>query len=311
MRFHFLFGLALLSLIMNCSRPASLPEPASPAAAPCEIEHLIVVSIDGPRYSETWGHKDRLHIPYMSQELAPQGVLYSQFYNRGLTLTMSGHNAILTGQYEALNNEGHQRPSAPSWLKHWLKATGKPETKAYLISGKKKLWALQDCTDPEWKGLYNPSLDASNRSDSATFSAAIDILDKENPDLAMIHFREVDVYGHANDWDNYIASIEETDRYMSVLWKWLNTHPYYKDKTALWITHDHGRHLRSRGGFRHHGDQCLGCRRISLLALSPCISRGLVVNEHAELIDLFPTISTIFDIPTEQGKGEVLLELIP
>ncbi|MEM7369646.1 MAG: alkaline phosphatase family protein [Bacteroidota bacterium] len=308
---RFLLGLGILGFAICCDSPSNLPTTIADSPSPCEIERLIVVSIDGPRYSETWGHVNQRHIPYMAKELAPQGVLYTQFFNEGLTLTMSGHNALLSGHYEALNNEGHQWPSSPSWLKHYLKTTGKPSSKAYLIAGKRKLLALQDCQDPLWRNQYNPHLDASNRSDSATFAAALQILDEDTPDLAMIHFREVDAHGHANDWDAYIASIEETDAFMSELWKFLNTHPYYRDKTALWITHDHGRHLLSNGGFRHHGDKCEGCRRISLLALSPCIPRGLVVDRHAELIDIFPTISTIFGFETEQGKGEVLLELIP
>ena len=58
------------------------------------VERVVVVVIDGPRWSETWGEATRVHIPRRALQLAPQGVLFTAFLNRGPTYTNSGHAAI-------------------------------------------------------------------------------------------------------------------------------------------------------------------------------------------------------------------------
>ena len=40
---------------------------------------------------------------------------------------------------------------------------------------------------------------------------------------------------------------------------------FYKDKTTLIVSNDHGRHIDSKGGFQNHGDDCAGCRHIEFL----------------------------------------------
>jgi hypothetical protein len=53
-------------------------------------ENSIIVVMDGPRYSETWGDTSHQYIPHMFNDMAPFGVVYSNFRNRGETNTTSG-----------------------------------------------------------------------------------------------------------------------------------------------------------------------------------------------------------------------------
>jgi phosphopentomutase len=85
----------------------------------------------------------------------------------------------------------------------------------------------------------------------------------------------------------------------------IQSNPILKDKTTLFITNDHGRHLDGKKtGFVSHGDNCSGCRHISLLALGPDIEKGKKVDTEAELIDISKTISKMmhFEMPTSNGR---------
>ena len=76
----------------------------------------------------------------------------------------------------------------------------------------------------------------------------------------------------------------------------LRTQYFYKDKTALFITNDHGRHSDDiSDGFQSHGDNCDGCRHISLLALGTDFTPETVINRNYEQIDLAPTIATLLN----------------
>ena len=55
-----------------------------------QSENIIVLVIDGPRYTETWGDSTHAHIPNMYSQLLPQGVLYQDFRNTGFTITNGG-----------------------------------------------------------------------------------------------------------------------------------------------------------------------------------------------------------------------------
>ena len=59
-----------------------------------KTKYVIVIVVDGPRYSETWGDTSHEHIPFMYNVLAPQGVVHDQFYSQGETNTTSGHTAL-------------------------------------------------------------------------------------------------------------------------------------------------------------------------------------------------------------------------
>jgi hypothetical protein len=53
-------------------------------------ENSIIVVMDGPRYSQTWGDTSHQYIPHMFNDMAPFGVVYSNFRNRGETNTTNG-----------------------------------------------------------------------------------------------------------------------------------------------------------------------------------------------------------------------------
>ena len=48
-----------------------------------QTENVVIVVIDGPRYSESWGQSGRPNVRYMDSVLAPVGCTHSYFYNLG------------------------------------------------------------------------------------------------------------------------------------------------------------------------------------------------------------------------------------
>jgi predicted AlkP superfamily pyrophosphatase or phosphodiesterase len=84
------------TLFIGCSSHENI---VTPSVNQYLTQNVIIATIDGPRYSETWGSIIENNIPFQTK-LAEKGVFFSNFYNDGVTNTLSGHTAITTGHYE-------------------------------------------------------------------------------------------------------------------------------------------------------------------------------------------------------------------
>jgi hypothetical protein len=237
----------------------------------------------------------------MSTKLLPKGTFLDNFLNDGYTYTNSGHAAITTGVNQPIDNYGDELPANPSIFQYWLKETGKPETAAWIISSKDKLHILANTQDSLWQNKFMPSVNAGingpgtgYRADSLTLIAAKQILTEHRPNLVLINFMEPDGFAHAGNSAFYLRGISRDDRFVQELWDFLSKDEFYKQKTTLLITNDHGRHLDGvDGGWQEHGDNCEGCQHISLLALGPDFKKGAVVNTRHTLVDIAPTVGRL------------------
>lgn len=276
-----------------------------------KTQNVIVIVVDGPRYSETWGEPSRQFIPHRSAMLQ-QGVFCSKFYNNGTTSTNPGHTAICTGFYQNINNGGAEYPTYPSIFQYWLKAFGRPNSESWVIATKDKLEVLSDCTDPSWKGTFRPKTDCGvnglgtgYREDSTTFKNAKTKLSSNHVRLALINFKQPDAAGHANDSSAYLQGIIDTDEYVYQIWQFLQNDNFYKDRTTLIVTNDHGRHTAGHlDGFISHGDNCDGCRHVEFFAMGPDFKQNHITDIAYEQIDIPATISQLmgFSMPTATGK---------
>jgi len=281
-----------------------------------KTKNVIIVVVDGARYSETWG--DSSH-QYISNRyiLLSQGVLCSNFHNNGVTATVPGHTAICTGNYENINNGGMEYPTYPSFLQYWNKINPTLASKAWVITTKDKLQVLSDCTDSLWKGKYIPNTDCGNsglgtgyRDDSTTFQSTIDKLSHQQIQLAIINFKQPDAAGHANDSLGYLQGIFDTDNYIGAIWQQIQNDVNYKDKTTLIVTNDHGRHTPGvSNGFVSHGDQCEGCKHIEFFALGPDFKQNYISTKPYEQIDIPNTVSELLGIFMPTSKGKVMKDL--
>ena len=272
-------------------------------------KNVIIVVVDGVRYIDSWNNSNVDNIPFQ-RALKADGIFFQNFYNEGATYTLSGHTAICTGYYEAMENEGKELPSQPSMFQQFLSQTSLPPKKGYLVTSKLKLGALSNSKNIHWKNRYEPAMDVADRADSVTLKSAMKILNEDQPVLSLIHFKGPDKYGHEHNWEKYIASIKETDRYVDSIWNFIQKNEFYKDKTTLLVTSDHGRHLDEiSSGFFDHGDRCEGCRHIYLLALGPDFEKGKLVSKTYGQTDIAPTVATLLNF-NARSEGQPIKELI-
>lgn len=287
-----------------------------PSSACCKTQNVIIVVIDGPRYSETWGDYTHKNIPQQYQ-LYPQGVLLNNFMNNGTTLTEAGHAAISTGNYEKLENWGAEIPTYPSMFQAFLKATGKPADKAWIITSKDKLEVLGTCKQPDWADKYQPRTDCGvagifngSRADEDTYNRVKDVMTTYHPNLMLINFKDPDWHGHGNLWDNYLEAIKKSDEYVKGLYDQIQNDPQYKDNTTLIVTNDHGRHLNSvANGFIDHGCTCEGCRHIQFFAIGPDFKKGINLNSLYEQTDISQTVAKLLNFPMASSTGKVMKDI--
>jgi hypothetical protein len=276
-----------------------------------KTRNVIVIVVDGARYSETWGDSTHQYIPNL-YSLRSQGVLLNNFRNKGITLTNPGHTAISTGNYESIENYGSQRPTFPSMFQAFLKTSGQPADRAWLITSKEKLNILANCKQEGWTDKYVPSNDCGPgyRSDDTTYAHASNVMKKYHPNLMLINLKDPDVGGHANNWKAYIKGIQTSDAQIKGLYDLIQSDPIYKDKTTIIVTNDHGRNTDGvADGFITHGCGCEGCTHIEFFAIGPDFKKGVALDTPYEQIDISQTVAKLLNFKMEYSKGKVMTEI--
>lgn len=282
-----------------------------------QTEHVVILVIDGPRYVDTYGSSEANRIPFLRDSLLPQGVFMNRFYNNGATFTVSGHASITTGRYQHLKNNGLEFPTVEGIFNAAQEQGKISKDEAWIVSSKGKLNVLATNRKKDIPTEFLPNTycgidgkDVGYASDVKTMEKVSEVLKRNSPKLMLINLLDVDVAGHANDWNKYIKGIQTTDSLAYVIWKKIQMNPKMKDKTTLFITNDHGRHKDGhKQGFKEHGDKCSGCKHISLVALGPDFKQGFTLDEKAEMIDIAPTAAQLLGIQMNKAKGVVLMDL--
>ncbi|GGK57478.1 sulfatase-like hydrolase/transferase [Rufibacter glacialis] len=277
-------------------------------------QHVILVVIDGVRYQDSWGDSTLANVPRMARELVPQGAFHPQFFNQGETLTTAGHVALTTGHHQKIENDGTEIPDFPSVFHYYRQFTGAPASKAWIITSKDKLEVLARTSSTEAAAAFAPSvncgvngLNTGYRPDTTTLRVAKQVLARHQPKLMLINLREPDTEAHEGDWNGYLKAIQQSDRLVADFWKWLQKQPRFQRNTTLLVTNDHGRHTGRR--FKNHGDNCEGCRHISLLALGPDVKPGTVATRARSQADVAATMAELLGFPIPQRDGEPMTEL--
>lgn len=301
--------LVLPWIFMGCNEPR-LPSSVAPARQDVATTVKVVLFvIDGARLSETFDDPTHTHIPSIWNELRPQGAIVSEFWNGGDTRTVPGHASMITGTWQALANDGSQRPDMPT-LFEYLRAThAVPQSETYVISGKGKLDVCSYSTHADYGPTYGATEDVGLSTDGAVYGELISVLQTERPRLVLACFPSVDTSGHSGVWTDYLAAIDTADSLAAACWAYLEADPYYAGQTYLIITNDHGRHDDQNGGFQSHGDGCPGCRRIMFLALGPDVRAGYVATGVYDLRDICQTVASILDVDPTEADGHVIQEI--
>lgn len=276
-------------------------------------QNVIIVVVDGARYSETFGEGDT-YIPHLYNDLKPLGTLYTDFridYPSGNTETCSGHSTIESGTWQNIDEEGNERPTNPTLFEYLRKEDGNPESDCYVVTGKDKLDILTYSSDSDYGSDYGSTwVGDDDRDDDITYPNVISVMQDYHPKILVINFAEVDYKAHYFSWDEYLTALSDVDSYIYELWQHIENGDwgYTPQNTTIFITNDHGRHDDQHGGYEDHGDGCDGCTHIMLLALGRNIPAGVTVDETKWQRDIAPTVGELLDFQTPLSTGTSLLE---
>jgi phosphopentomutase len=267
-------------------------------------QHVIIVVMDGSRYSETFG-ADSLYIPHLWNQLRPLGTIWTNFYNDGLTKTDPGHATIASGIWQKIDNKGFSRPKQPTVFEYFRKYTGASEKATAVVVGKQKLDILAYSTHPDY-GVKFKAPSFISLTDTSVMKDVKKVLLFNQPTIMMINLPNIDSAGHTGNWIDYLTAIRTADSLIWDLWQTLQSDSLYRSTTTLFVTNDHGRHDDADGGFKSHGDSCEGCRHILCLAVGNGFPVHRVISQRRTQCDIAPTVGELLSFPTPLSMGTSL-----
>jgi hypothetical protein len=108
------------------------------------------------------------------------------------------------------------------------------------------------------------------RNDIVTYLQAKNYLQNNKPSIFYLALGETDEYAHKGDYFNYLQKAKEADRIIEDLWYYLQTNDFYKGKTTLLITTDHGR--GNGNSWTNHNSNIKGSSQIWMAAIGNQVS---------------------------------------
>ncbi|MFA4907447.1 MAG: T9SS type A sorting domain-containing protein [archaeon] len=282
--------------------------------ARAENRHVVLVIIDGARYSETLGDTSGQYIPNMKR-LALQGAVLDSFINDSVTYTNRAVPAIWSGSWTAPRDTSYyfksnwistQYAQVPSLWEYFRKAKSVDSTQAfYFIKWLSTPW-LPSFTS-QYGREYWPYYTLQGTRDLDVWNSCKSYLQTYHPQLSVLYLCDVDHYGHTGDWDQYTSAITMADSIVGMLWDFVQSDATFRDATTVLVTNDHGRHTTY---FNSHGDGCWGCRHIMFLGIGPAVKSGWHSSKKRSIPDIVPTIGAILDFPTPLVSGNIMTEML-
>ena len=130
--------------------------------------------------------------------------------------------------------------------------------------------SCNDYTVNKWQTSIPPSLPLV-KTDTMTYHLAKEYVYEKHPSFVFIGFDETDDFAHEGHYDAYLNAAHQLDAFMADLWSFLQKDEYYRGKTTLILTCDHGRGRDHFNWWRHHGKLLPEASQIWMAAMGPGI----------------------------------------
>lgn len=91
--------------------------------------------------------------------------------------------------------------------------------------------------------------------DVFTHYAAMEYLKDKKPRVLFIGYGETDEWAHAGRYKDYLDAARQVDSWIKEIWEYVQQTPEYRNKTALFITTDHGRGDINKAQWTGHGSK--------------------------------------------------------
>jgi hypothetical protein len=288
------------------------------AAHAYQTQHVVVILIDGVRYTESLGDTTHTYAPRM-WALSQLGAVQDSAFNDSVTVTNFGIPATWMGRFWPLQDTTYQGnsiqfcryPTVWEYARHDL---GLPIEKTIYVTPDYGSSTWQPSFYPGYGPSYWPHMvqpTVSDNNNQADFDSSIVVLHRDHPVVSYIYLPDTDHAGHSGVWADYLAKIRQADSLVDQIWINIQTDSILQNKTTMIVTDDHGRHDDTHGGFRNHGDSCFGCRHVMLWAIGPDIAHGVHLNTpRASIRDIAHTAGELLGFATPLSPGRILTELL-
>lgn len=131
------------------------------------------------------------------------------------------------------------------------------------------------------KDSYKP-FDSAECLDLFTHFGAMDHLKTEKPKVLYIGYGETDEWAHHAQYKDYLNAMRQTDKWIGDIWTYIQSDSYYKNKTALFITTDHGRGDKIKEKWTSHGESIEEAGEIWFAIIAPGIKPKGEVKEKRQ-----------------------------
>ncbi len=218
-------------------------------------------------------------MPFLWNIVAQQGQLYgNRLYENKLDVTniykisYPGYNEMFTGYpdpvfipnvpvynrntniFEYLNSKKEYagKVAAFSSWNIFAAILNKNRTHLPINSGYENL--------PDDSSLNNEMINVSQemveekkntRYDLLTYLSAREYIEHNKPKVVLIGFGETDEFAHGRRYDLYLQQAANVDKMIAELWYYVQTSPFYRNKTTFIITTDHGRGKKPATWYKH------------------------------------------------------------
>ncbi|MDZ4714075.1 MAG: phosphoglyceromutase [Cytophagales bacterium] len=106
------------------------------------------------------------------------------------------------------------------------------------------------------------------RLDAFTFYYGMEYMKSKKPRVVYFAFDETDDFAHMGEYAGYLNSAHAADGFLSELWNYVQSDPFYANKTTLLITVDHGRGT-SATEWKSHGKKIANADEIWFAVIGP------------------------------------------
>lgn len=280
-------------------------------------QYVVVVLVDGVRYTESLGDPTHTYAPRL-WALSAFGAVQDSAFNDSVTVTIFGIPATWMGRFWPLQDTTYQGqdiqfcryPTVWEYARHDL---GLPIEKTIYVTPDYGSSTWMPSFYPGYGPSYWPHMvqpTPSNNNNQADYDSSVVVLRRDHPVISYIYLPDTDHAGHSGVWADYIAKIRQADSLINEIWNVIQADSIMRNKTTMIVTNDHGRHDDAHGGFQNHGDGCFGCRHVMMLAIGPDIARGVHVNSpRASIRDIARTTGELLGFATPLSPGRVMSEL--
>jgi len=152
----------------------------------------------------------------------------------------------------------------------------------------------------------------AERPDAVTFAMAKDYLKQNHPKVLQLSFIDTDAFGHQGKYDFYLDAAHYNDAMLQDLWTYIQSDPFYKDQTAIFIASDHGR--GEGAAWRNHNANVPHADEVWFAAMGPGINPIGEVKTTGQLYQYqyAKTIAALlgFNFVTAHPAGEAVKTVI-